>query len=162
MTTPTPKLASRMSAAATERVQAELANGQDATNPAFTFSCTNNALLLAIADGILDANGLARQELADRGLDQDGTWVGFDRAREIHFVTPAENTAEPEADTAAEHVVAEIARRLLHLDTLETRNTDALDFAPDLAVWTIRGALVAAYNAGAKTAGSGQATRQEG
>jgi hypothetical protein len=136
-----------MSAAARERVQAELTNGQDATNPAFTFSGTSNALLLAIADGVLDADGLVRQELANRGLDQDGTWVGFDRAREIHLATPAEDAAEPEADTAAEQAVTEVARRLLRLDTVETRNADALDFH-ELAVWQIKEALAAAFAAG--------------
>ena len=49
---------------------------------------------------------------------------------------------------AAETAVAEIARRLLRLDTLETRNRDALDFHT-LAAWSIREALVAAYEAGA-------------
>ncbi|MBK8015230.1 MAG: hypothetical protein IPK20_00085 [Betaproteobacteria bacterium] len=57
-------------------------------------------------------------------------------------------------DTAAEQAIAEIARRILHLDTLETRNSDALDFH-ELAVWSIREALVAAYNAG-RTAGGSQ------
>jgi hypothetical protein len=152
---------SRMTAAARERVQAELTNAQDATNSAFTFSCTSNALLLAIADGILDANELARQELANRGLDADGVWCGFDRAREIHLDHRAADGTEPEVDSTAETTVAEIARRLLHLDTIETRNADGLDFH-QLAVWTIRDALMAAYAAGAQTAGNGHATTQEG
>jgi Family of unknown function (DUF6900) len=40
-----------------------------------------------------------------------------------------------------------IARRHLHVATLETRNSDALDFH-DLSVWQLRRALEAAYNAG--------------
>jgi hypothetical protein len=36
----------------------------------------------------------------------------------------------------------------LDIETLETRKSDALDFH-DLAVWTIRAALEAAYKAGA-------------
>ena len=42
------------------------------------------ALLAAGARGELDLNRLARVELASRGLDLDGVWVGFERAREIH------------------------------------------------------------------------------
>lgn len=41
-------------------------------------------LLAAAAQGLLDLNHLARVELASRGLDRDGVWVGFARAREIH------------------------------------------------------------------------------
>ena len=43
--------------------------------------------------------------------------------------------------------IAEIAARHLHLETLETRNSDSLDFH-DLAVWSIKAALEAAYKAG--------------
>lgn len=43
--------------------------------------------------------------------------------------------------------LAEIAARHLHLETLETRNSDSLDFH-DVAVWSIRAALEAAYEAG--------------
>jgi hypothetical protein len=45
----------------------------------------------------------------------------------------------------------EIARRILKLETLETRNSDALDFH-ELAVWTIQEALDAAYEAGRQSA----------
>jgi len=43
-------------------------------------------VLAAVARGELDLNCLAREELANRGLDQNGTWVGFDQARSIHNV----------------------------------------------------------------------------
>lgn len=42
------------------------------------------ALLVAVARGELDIQHLARVELASRGLDRDGVWVGFQLAREIH------------------------------------------------------------------------------
>ena len=42
---------------------------------------------------------------------------------------------------------AKIAREILDLQTLETRRMDSLDFH-ELAVWEIREALEAAYNAG--------------
>ena len=45
--------------------------------------------------------------------------------------------------------LAEIAKRVLRVDNLETRNSDRLDFH-DLAAWQIREALAAAYEAGRK------------
>lgn len=46
--------------------------------------------------------------------------------------------------------VAGIAREILGLETLDTRNSDSLDFS-EQAVWTLRAALEAAYNAGASS-----------
>lgn len=43
-----------------------------------------NRILVAVARGELDLNRLALVELASRGLDRDGVWVGFEQAREIH------------------------------------------------------------------------------
>ena len=43
-------------------------------------------VLAAVARGELDLNRLAREELAARGLDGRGIWVGFDRAKQIHSV----------------------------------------------------------------------------
>lgn len=51
---------------------------------------------------------------------------------------------------AAEVSITEIARQILRLETLETRNSDARDFH-ELAVWNVREALLAAYAAGAAT-----------
>ena len=45
----------------------------------------------------------------------------------------------------------EIAERHLFLETLETRNWDRLDFH-DVAVWAIRSALEAAFEAGRRAA----------
>ena len=44
-------------------------------------------VLAAVARGELDLNQLAREELANRGLDKNGAWVGFDCANEIHMGT---------------------------------------------------------------------------
>ena len=44
-------------------------------------------------------------------------------------------------------VLEGIARNVLRMETLETRKSDSLDFH-DLAVWTIRQALVMAYDSG--------------
>lgn len=48
----------------------------------FIQSATVRALVAA-ARGELDLNLLAREELAARGLDENGVWVGFERARRI-------------------------------------------------------------------------------
>jgi hypothetical protein len=44
-------------------------------------------------------------------------------------------------------LLAAIAKEQLHIDTLETRNSDSLDFH-DVAVWSVKAALEAAYRAG--------------
>jgi len=59
---------------------------------------------------------------------------------------------KPNADTARDTELLEITRRQFHLETLETRNRDRLDFH-DVAVWAIRAALEEAYEAG-RRAGS--------
>lgn len=157
MTNRNPKPTSQMSDATRLRLEAALAGGRDETNPQFLFSLTATDLLLAVVNGLVDPGLLARRELANRGLDQDGAWVGFPRAREIHLGVAADVSKAP--DTAAEQAVAEIARRVLHLDTIETQNSDSLDFH-EIAVWAVREALLAAYSAGANA--NGHANEQEG
>jgi hypothetical protein len=40
-------------------------------------------LILAAANGQIDLNEMARDELANCGLDLSGKWVGFDQARAL-------------------------------------------------------------------------------
>lgn len=40
-------------------------------------------LILAAANGQIDLNEMARNQLANRGLDLSGKWVGFEKAREL-------------------------------------------------------------------------------
>ena len=49
--------------------------------------------------------------------------------------------------TSQEKVIEDIAKRHLLVDTLETRNSDSLDFY-EVAVWCIKAALLEAYQAG--------------
>ena len=44
------------------------------------------ALLAAVVRGEVDLQALAAEELANRGVDRAGRWVGFPRAAEIHQV----------------------------------------------------------------------------
>lgn len=46
-----------------------------------------------------------------------------------------------------DQLLAEIAKKHLNLETLETRNSDSLDFH-DVAVWSLKEALQEAYEAG--------------
>jgi len=45
-----------------------------------------NKVLAAVARGEIDLNLLARKELAGRGLDDQGIWIGFDRAKKFHKI----------------------------------------------------------------------------
>jgi hypothetical protein len=74
---------------------------------------------------------------------------GADRAN----VIPAKQTNAPGAAamdasrTAPDALILEIAQRRFFIETLETRNSDSLDFH-DVAVWAIRAALEEAFEAG--------------
>ena len=59
----------------------------------------------------------------------------------------------------AESTLTQIAQATLDIETLETRMSDSLDFH-DLAVWSIRNALIAAYEAG-RVAGQANAKAAE-
>ncbi len=50
-----------------------------------------------------------------------------------------------------DQLLTEIAKKHLNLETLETRNSDSLDFH-DVAVWSLKKALQEAYEAGKKLA----------
>ena len=49
--------------------------------------------------------------------------------------------------TTQQHAILAIAQKVLGLETLETRYSDGLDFH-DMAVWRIKEALEAAFEAG--------------
>jgi predicted RNase H-like nuclease len=54
---------------------------------------------------------------------------------------------QAKANTASLIILTEIARKHLHIETLETQNSDRLDFH-DVAVWGVLDALQAAFAAG--------------
>lgn len=58
----------------------------DANNPKFIFQTTSTNLLVMILDKGIDINYCVREELANRGLNQHGDWVGFDEAAKIHKI----------------------------------------------------------------------------
>lgn len=61
-------------------------NRKDDDNPSYIFSLTSNRLLSEAIKGDFDLIYLVRRELANRGLDSNGKWVGFDEAKKIHRV----------------------------------------------------------------------------
>jgi hypothetical protein len=60
-------------------------------------------------------------------------------------------------NAARDALLMEIAERHLFLETLETRNSDSLDFH-DASVWAIRSALEAAFEAGRRAGPTGSET----
>jgi len=58
---------------------------KDDENPGLMFQKVFTSLLVKIAKGEISAQYLASAELAIRGLDKDGQWVGFEQAEKIHF-----------------------------------------------------------------------------
>lgn len=52
--------------------------------PASIFRMTNHKLLAKTLRGEIDLNQLAREQLANLGLDADGNWVGLKEAAKIH------------------------------------------------------------------------------
>ena len=50
-------------------------------------------------------------------------------------------------EPTVDELLSAIAKETLHIDTLETRQSDSLDFH-DVAVWSVKAALEAAYRAG--------------
>jgi hypothetical protein len=44
------------------------------------------SVLAAAARGEIDLNEMAKQELALRGLDSEGNWVGLENARRLNLV----------------------------------------------------------------------------
>lgn len=62
----------------------------------------------------------------------------------------SKTTPQKTANQAAqqlERLLLQIAQQHLLVETLETRNSDSLDFH-DASVWSIKSALMAAYQAG--------------
>ena len=95
-----------------------------------------------------DCTGLPIAE-AINDLTDDSRWMRATRG----FVTRHINAnARFAAPLMREQVLAEIARKTLKIDTLETLNSDDHDFH-DLATWKIAEALDAAYEAGKQSTG---------
>ena len=69
------------------------------------------------------------------------------------FITSPQLTIKGNAISQIETILTLIAQKHLGIETLQTRNSDRLDFH-DTAVWCIRDALEAAFKAGAELGAS--------
>lgn len=57
--------------------KAEFGTVADELNPAFILSSVSSELLTQIIKGEIDLQELAKREMENRGLDENGKWVGF-------------------------------------------------------------------------------------
>lgn len=62
------------------------AKRKDDENPGFVFSLTNTKVLTEALQGDFDLVYLVRRELANRGFDSKGKWIGFEEAKKAHRV----------------------------------------------------------------------------
>jgi hypothetical protein len=58
----------------------------DELDPRYIFNMTATQLLTEALNGEVDIEYMVRRELANRGLDKEGKWVGFQQARELHQI----------------------------------------------------------------------------
>jgi hypothetical protein len=58
----------------------------DEINPMFMFSLTNTQLIAEALTGDFDVKYMLRGELANRGLDEKGLWIGFNQAKKLHKI----------------------------------------------------------------------------
>ena len=59
---------------------------KDELNPNYIFQTTETKLLAQLLKDKADMQYYLRKELAARGLDGSGLWVGFKRAKIIHRI----------------------------------------------------------------------------
>lgn len=82
----------------------------DELNPAYTFSSTRNAILLDMVSGKIDPVAMAAKELADRGYDHSGKFVGFSHAEDIFFEFMMDRIPAPEDDEDEDGIFATMGR----------------------------------------------------
>jgi hypothetical protein len=98
--------------------------------------------LVAIVQGKVSAHDIVRAELASRGLDMGGRWVGFRAAAQL---AANDSTAQRMPDVIAERLVC-----ALGFSRLQPVHSTA-DFR-ELSVWRIHESLEEAYLCGANRA----------
>ena len=82
----------------------------DELNPAYTFSSTRNAILLDMVSGKIDPVAMAAKDLADRGYDHSGKFVGFSHAEDIFFEFMMDRIPAPEDDEDEDGIFATMGR----------------------------------------------------
>ena len=59
---------------------------KDEIDPRYIFSLTYTQLLVEALNGDFDIEYMIRRELANRGMDLEGRWIGFDKAKKLHKI----------------------------------------------------------------------------
>ncbi|MCF8261589.1 MAG: hypothetical protein K9J12_12500 [Melioribacteraceae bacterium] len=57
---------------------------KDEKNPEFIFNMTHTDLLVKAIKREIDLGDLVKRQLAGRGLDSNGIWIGFEKAKKHH------------------------------------------------------------------------------
>ena len=86
---------------------------------------------------------------AERGMKLLRTLANFLRGKGTNplLAAPAKSAARSAPDDAKDATIARLAKEHLGFETLEERKSDGLDFK-EVAVWSVKSALDAAYEAG--------------
>jgi len=79
--------------------------------------------------------------------DNEGYISNYEKYAEAHKAWKDEIKRKKDAPKKMRKIVEKVAKKYLDIDTLEARRMDSLDFH-EVAVWEIRHALIAAYEAG--------------
>ena len=113
---------------------------------ALVLQIAKTSLLLLMATGQADATQMARNELANRGLDAKGEWIGFPAAAKL-WEAPATKKAPGPDEATIDAGLEVLAQVHMNIETLAERRMDALDFH-EVAVWQVKSALRAAFELG--------------
>ena len=76
----------------------------DDDNPTYAMRGLESTHLGHIATGKVDAKRIAHDELASRGQDSNGKWIGFDKAKEHHDALKGKDKPHPSNKRVAEHM----------------------------------------------------------
>lgn len=76
----------------------------DDDNPTYAMRGLESTHLGHIASGKVDAKRIAHDELASRGQDSNGKWIGFDKAKEHHDALKGKDKPHPSNKRVAEHM----------------------------------------------------------
>ena len=124
---------------------------QQLGDDAYFLQTAKTELVRLMATGQVDATGLARREMAQRGLNENGAWIGFAAAAKLwEEPTPARKGKgkKDKVDKATLDAGLEaLAQVHLGIGTLTERRMDALDFH-EVGVWQVKDALRAAFMLG--------------
>lgn len=58
-------------------------NTEDDRNPKYALQGMDIELLVKAVNGEIDLTEIAKKELAQRGMDLNGEWIGFEKAKKI-------------------------------------------------------------------------------